>query len=382
MNIIKRYRDTNGKTVKYELEKDGWHKEFSVDEARKEANNIDNAVLLSNGEFRAKKGCHIDTVDNPSSLDVQRVVHEIVPVNNEIEKVKDEPFRGFNYYGKGYINICKKIRRYAYEGKFVVEEDKENEDLFNLIKACGDDVNSFVRGYLSVIQPYSLGKYTDKENHTIRNVWFTDIGYRTRLVIKINEAVKSTPMIISFQESKHKGMSIAGRADFSNKKCAVIIENDTDYETVTSVRYTVQRGFIQKKIKSGTMDCVGNVALVKYSDIKDEFDTTMNLFFDQLQENFGSDIIKTTPVVVLRRDTGKLSFVSNGFDSPDIINFMLDLYSTYMDAKSRKIIADMTEGLLEEISVERKDSIREAVESNFRGHNTNELCNVIKRMLR
>lgn len=157
MEIIKRHKNLVGDTVGYTVSNNGQQYYRSKQDIINIAWAIDNAELLSNNEFRAKKGCHIDTVMDTGSLSVQHTKN----LSNEIKSKEIEP----EYYGKEFINICRKIRKYAADGKIIVSTDKHtsnegrNIHLFKLIEACGLSIEDFVRGYLSVIQPYALEKF-------------------------------------------------------------------------------------------------------------------------------------------------------------------------------------------------------------------------------
>jgi len=65
------------------------------------------------------------------------------------------------------INICKKIRKLAKLDRMTLDisehQDSRNTHLFRFLDYCGVDKESFVKSYLSNLQPYMLSRNTEQE---------------------------------------------------------------------------------------------------------------------------------------------------------------------------------------------------------------------------
>lgn len=176
MQILKRYKDTNGNTIGYDISAEGKVGRVSLEEALALQKFIDNAFVTSGEEYRAKSGYSIDT----------EVLHRnqliVRPAVKPAEKPKS-PNMHFDYHGKDFILICRKLRRYAQDNNFVVDMSKHkpnygrNTHLFKLIEACGLDVHDFIQNYLYNIQPYSLSKFQSTKQPTCRSMWVSYMEY-------------------------------------------------------------------------------------------------------------------------------------------------------------------------------------------------------------
>ena len=380
MKIISRHKDSQGKTIGYTIDNNGNKKYFNADFVIANYDKITNAYILSNGEFRANSGESIETVVDTRNLLIHRNITS--PVNH----VDGKAIGTIDFYGKEYINACKRIRKYAVEGKLkIITEKREANDgknthLFALIEACGVNLKPFIKGYLSVIQPYSLTKFQESKKLESGNVWLCDIGYKISMVIKLKETNPNTPMIISFHESNIHSNNTAGQKDFSDKLCAVIVDKAVELHNGYGVDYTVQRGFIRYNVHSSTNYYSKDVALVNYKDIKNIFDDTITLAFEQLQINYG-ELEEEAPVVISRKDTGKLSFMSIGFATANNVYLMLDLYSQYTDSKSRAVILEITNNIIDEMPLLKQKELKKALEDKFGDKYNNKLYGVIQNLI-
>ena len=356
MRIERRYKDNNGKTIGYDVSENNKFKYIENIVAIHMAEFIDNAVLMKNKEFRAKKGYNIDTI----------IVH-----NTELSVRKlDSNFKSelnIDYYGKDYINICRRLRRYAEQNKIEVSMNKHkanggrNTHLFKMIKACDIDVDKFITQYIYNIQPYSLSRFQGSRNISKDNIWISDTGYGVELVIKVNESNKDKPVIVSFHESNIEANFNIGAKEFNNKPCAVIIEKAEQRPNCIGVDYVVQRGFIAYKIHSITQYCNKDVALVKYIDIQNMFSDTIASIIEKLQETYEVSNDGSIPLSVERVAINKISFMSFGFATVNNISLLIDMFSQLTDKNSRKAISEIAISMLAEVSSDRLKTIQTAL---------------------
>ncbi len=380
MEIVKRHKDSNNRVIGYTVRDNNIEKYLNANVVQALFGQITNATILPNGEYRANKGCSIETViDTKNLLSIQNPA--------TLATVHDTTMDNIEYYGKDFINACKRIRKYAFEGKLSISKDTHeanngaNVHLFKLIEACGIGLEDFIKGYLSVIQPYSLSKFQGSKKLESGNTWLADIGYKIIMVIKIRETNKEKPMVVSFHESNIHGNFTSGQKIFSDKPCAVLVDKVTQLINGYSVDYTVQRGFIRYNINSATALYNNGVALVKFHDIKEVFDNTMQLMFEQLQQNYIDAENSEAPVVIKRTDTGKLSFMSIGFATVNNVYLLLDLFAQYTDFKSRSILVEMTNNLIEEMPLNKKEELKIALEHKFGSNYNNKLYGVIQTLI-
>ena len=370
------YTISNGRTTGY----------IDVDAAKMWSDEIDNAILLDNGDFRAKKGKHIEIVEETG---LGRIYNK--NKLNIVNKQQGNKNKYNVYYGKDYINICRNIRKYALSDNIEIDtrphrsNDGNNVHLFNLIKACGLELKEFVCGYLSVLQPYTLSAFQkSKQGNQVNareNIWVSDLGYRIAMVIKINVSDKEKPIIVSFHESNISSKYTSGVVHIpKDGKCAVIVDKVEDAGLGYSVEYSIQRGFIRYTIQSCTTQVNKDIALVDYNEIKSKLDNSMNNIFIKIRDTYlGRSNSNKVLVLGDDKDGSKLSFMSIGFASVNNICLMVDLYSQYTDASSRTVLVDMCFRMLSEIRIERIEEIRHALKTRY-GSSNNGLYRSIMQM--
>lgn len=379
MIIKARIKDGEGNTVAYDIMNGTEVARLNKDVVIGLFNQITNARLMPNGEFRANKGCCIDTIINKTALAIRE------------NKVQEHAIGGnirINFFGKEFINICRKIRRYARQGKVRLDENKHrannglNLHLFDLIDACGINHKKFITQYLSNIQPYCL-EWFNKKDMPSEQMWLCDMGYKIKLVIKIDDSDKNKPLIVSFHESNKLNKYRTNTSNnLKSMKCAVIV----DYSEQTKsneylVKYCVQRGFIvHSSITSFTHYLCNDVALVDYNDIKNRFDKTLNDMLILISNTYYNDASTLGALNVMEVDSDKLSFMSNGFATVNNIYFLIDMYSQYTDTNSRMALADVTLGIISELSNTRREEIKIALLNKFPKNYSNKLLDVIRNM--
>ena len=305
---------------------------------------ITNAVLLRDGsDYMGRDGVIIETIQNETRHST--IVHK----KQEIAKVNNSSYTG-DYYGQQFINVCRNLRKYARSGNVVVDMSSHksnggnNTHLFRLIEACGVSVRELVVGYLSVIQPYSLQLFQGKKDIDRRiNIWVIDIGYGIKLVIKLNHSNENKPVIVSFHESNilHGRSSSVGGVDFSDKPCAVLIDNYSSSPKGFIVSYIVQRGFVRRVIRSRALGLSNDVAIVNYVDISTCFNCVLDNILSNLYTSYTESLIDINSFSMKKFNSSAISFMSWGFEIANNLCYLIDLYALCRDAEQRVALIDL-----------------------------------------
>lgn len=380
MEIIKRHKNVNGDTIGYTVRNNGKETYLNKQVVVSMFGTITNAHLIKNGEFRANDGERIETVVDNANLSIKQQSKLTINKGVQIDS-------NLNYYGSEFINISKKIRKYAIDNKLEIDERKHksnngnNTHLFRLINACGISVKSFIRGYLSVLQPYSLSKFQRSKELGKSNIWLSDMGYGFALVIKINDSDKNKPLVVSFHESNIHGSFTSGAKDFSDKLCAVLINEVSEIQDKRyKVKYTIQRGFLRYTCDSITNYYNNGVALVDYRDISSIFDRVIESIFNNIMDTYKDDNIEDVPALTLGTNTfSHLSFMSLGFNTVNNICLLIDLYSQYTDTRSRVVIIGLTQNILYEVPDYKLIETKSALNDKYI-NSSNKLYLAIKEM--
>lgn len=374
-NILKRIKDSNGVVKKYEIQSIDTGKTSIIDSntAISLHNRILNASLTKNMEYKANTGSKILTEVEMSNL-------LPTPQPSQLSQVRSDV--AFDYYGREFIKTCRLIRKSAISGKIIIDKKphKSNEGrnihLFKLIDACGITVEDFVKGYLSVLQPYSL-EYFQKyfKEATKEDTWIVDIGYRVKLVIKLKN-LRSTQdtIVVSFHESNIKGGNSLGRRDFSDKPCAVFINKlNTIEQDYYPVDFVVQRGFLRYNIRSFTKYVNKDIALINYSDIESRYALSLGSILARLNDMYYSDNSRSIQPILDLINIKEISFMSFGYCDVNNLSYLIDIYSQVHSNSERSVIVDIATNLVDEIPYERQLEIKEGLISKY-GVGNNKLC--------
>ena len=107
------------------------------------------------------------------------------------------------------INVCKKIRQLAQLDRISLDisehQDVRNTHLFKYLDYCGVDKETFVKNYLSNLQPYMLLRNTEQEKSD-NTICVLDNIYRISLYIKLDTTF-GNKMIVSFHEDHKRGVA-------------------------------------------------------------------------------------------------------------------------------------------------------------------------------
>ena len=357
-----RYKNSFGVVTSYGVVTDKGLERWAVNKVL-QGGKFSNAIVLSDGSVRAKRGSHIDTLIDKQELTVR---------HPKVMSIKGRQNVG-TYSGEHYISVCKKIRLCACSDNIKIDltahksNEGRNVHLFSLIEACGISVRDFIRGYLSVLQPCFLEDYWATEQDKTQT-WICDIGYMTSILIKIHNMDGDSPIVISFHESNSKGRSRKRHTELQGTRCAVIV--DGVKEVINKgyhINFTLQKGFLRYNLEADTLYYNKGVALIPYELMSDHLDSAMRLRLQQMAvsyygEDSNADIYYNTTVPTRFDD---LSFLSYGFSTTNNICMLLDLFSKTTDVRSRVAIIDLSCKLLMESSLIKRQEIISALKVKY-----------------
>lgn len=386
ITILERHKNSSGDVTSYLIHGDSDNKQrlIPVDALVYFKYSVKNAdYVYSANDFRAKKGYRIKTIIGTKNLLIStnsKPKTENISISNSL--MENNILNTVDFYGKQYINICRKIRRLALEGKIKLDKaltihasnSGYNTHLFKLIEASVVNVEQFIKGYLSRIQPYTLrGFQGSKEKEGA--IWISDVGYKISLVIKLKKHLNNEYMLVYFHEGgivkTQKGIVVQdlGGYDFSDKLCAVL-DPEVKYASynIYNVAYTVQRGFMTRTIESESNMCTKNgVALVKYEDIRDDFQAEIDILTQRLVDMHGGNVHNNTSV---RIDVKHVSIISYGYKEANFLSLLIDIYAkNSSDRKIKMMLVQIAESVLEETDKQTLEAIAYGLADKF-GRNT------------
>lgn len=272
------------------------------------------------------------------------------------------------YYGMEYLNICRSIRMWAREGRLVVEQRRhkgnqgKNLDLFAMLDLLQVTPQDFVVQYLSNLQPYALGKFEKgKASGIVGAVWLKELDYSVAMVIKIDVKDKSRPLVVSFHEGNVGGRYTSGKQDFdAGMKCAVFISDVQQKEqSVFSVSYVVQRGFLRHNIMSDTSYVMKDVALVDYSDIKGSVSREISMLYSYICDKY---MQLQRRVTLSAQD---VSFVGRGYTYISNIVLLIDMFAVIKDISERAVMLDVVRGIVASLTVDIRGKVRDALVARY-----------------
>lgn len=326
-----------------------------------------NATHIVGHGFKANNGSRIKVVTRSELAPVKKY-------DRGISKVSDGTFPN-DYYGREFLNMCRRVRELARQNKIKIDSvfnrhssnAGNNLHLFKLIESCGGEVENFLRGYLSVLQPYSLD-YFQRETYKGTNmICVQDMGYRVALLIKLEKLHNQEYVLVSFHENNivrnGKVVQGLGDRDFSNKLCAVLVDASAPsslHPGYVDCSFIIQRGFVRQSIDVTIPEghFVKNMALVSYDIIKTKYQDLMTSLLNELQSTYllvNNETSENDGVITLG---GKgVSFLSYGYTVTNNVCLLLDCF-VLLDKSHRAVILELTHNLLSTMPQETLDELK------------------------
>lgn len=237
------------------------------------------------------------------------------------------------------IKVCKKIRSLAQLDRVVLDSSTHrsglNQHLFDYIEYCGLDTLTFIKGYLSNLQPYMIQRRKDQEAFS-SFVCVIDNLYKISVYIKM-DTKQFEEIIISFHEDNKRGIARPNRIQgYSNTQYVPIfadsilskIENENKYV----LKVIAQRGLLTLPLEIAGFQCK-DIFVVNRKSIDALFLSYCN---DYIKELYTSDLDLDYDKIEVFSVLQQLSFTSYGKDTFSSISILIDSLCAQPDYISKQ----------------------------------------------
>ena len=292
--------------------------------------------LISKGEAAC------DVLDD-GTIDTRNMIVYESDDEDIIEEYDDE----FNIVDMELVNVCAKIRKLAKLERLEVQEEEHtsnnalNTHLFNYLRYCGKDIKTYIKEYLSNLQPYMLQRRKDQEPDK-QFLCVLDTIYRVSIYIKIYQK-QFEELVVSFHEDNRRG--IAKTNDLITKERItekVFVFADSE-QSRSGNKYGITI-FSQRGVLILPIELVGykyrNGYIVNRRDIDNQFLSYCN---DYIKDLYCSDLNLDFDSVSVFSMLQQISFTSYGRDTFSGISLLIDSVSVQKDALSRGVAISMLE---------------------------------------
>lgn len=240
------------------------------------------------------------------------------------------------------IAVCNKIRRIAQLDRVTINMDTHrsgvNKHLFDYIEYCGLDVLTFVKQYLSNLQPYMIERRKDQEK-VQSFICVIDNLYRVSVYIKVDQK-QFSEIIVSFHESSVRGIVKSNIFKVDNRKYVPVfadsIISQVSGENKYIVKVMVQRGLKVLPLDIAAMKCK-DIFVVPLDAINQQFVSYCN---DYIRDLYTSDLKLDFDKIEVFSMLQQISFTSYGNDTFSSISLLIDNLNIQSDQFSRAA-ADM-----------------------------------------
>lgn len=269
------------------------------------------------------------------------------------------------------VNVCLKIRKLAKLDRLEVQEDEHssnnglNTHLFNYLRYCEKDIKTFVKDYLSNLQPYMLQRRKDQEPDN-QYICVLDNIYRVSIYIKIYKK-QFEELVVSFHESNIRG--VAKTNDLITKEKLqdkVFVFADSELSKSRD-KYGI-KVFIQRGVLILPIDLVGykykSGYIVNRSDIDNQFISYCN---DYIKDLYISDLDLDFDSISIFSMLQQISFTSYGRDTFSSISLLIDNVSIQKDRISKDVAISMLEIFVSslKLSYEQRDELFDLINEKY-----------------
>lgn len=225
------------------------------------------------------------------------------------------------------IKSCSKIRALAKLDRVTLDTSTHrsglNKHLFDYIDYCGLDTLTFIKNYLSNLQPYMIERRKDQEPNK-SFICIIDNLYKVSVYIKV-DTKQFEEIIVSFHEDNKRDIAKSNKLQIysGNKYVPVFadsilskVENENKYV----VKVLVQRGLLVLPLEIAGFKCK-DIFVVNKKSIDTLFISYCN---DYIKELYTSDLELDYDKIEVFSVLQQLSFTSYGRDTFSSISILID----------------------------------------------------------
>lgn len=236
------------------------------------------------------------------------------------------------------IAVCEKLRRLATLDRIKIDETVHrsglNKHLFDYIEYCGLDLLTFIKEYLSNLQPYMIERRKDQEysRHTICVI---DNLYRVSVYIKVDNT-QFEELIVSFHEDNIRGVAKTNSLMKNDTQKYVPIFADRVLSQVSSENKYIVKGLFQRGLKVLPVELPAikceDVFVVEKKAIDLQFLSYCNDYIKDLYtSNLDIDFSKIEVFSILQQ----ISFTSYGKNTFSSVSLLIDSLCVQHDFVSK-----------------------------------------------
>ncbi|MCM1223890.1 MAG: hypothetical protein NC548_56500 [Lachnospiraceae bacterium] len=282
------------------------------------------------------------------------------------------------------IKVCKQLRNLAKLDRLAIDESEHrsglNKHLFDYIEYCGLDVLTFVKKYLSNIQPYMIQRRKDQEPlKSYRCV--IDNLYRISVYIKA-DTTQFEEVVISFHEDNIRGVAKSNKLQINQSRYVPIfadsilgkVENENRY----IVKVIAQRGLMELPLEIAGFKCK-DIFVINRSAIDMQFVSYCNDYIKDLYtSNLNLDFDKIEVFSVLQQ----LSFTSYGKDTFSSISLLIDSFTIQSDCNSKSAadfaLVTFVQNL--KLTQEQQDDLKQLLDTKYRVSDITSISLILQRI--
>lgn len=237
------------------------------------------------------------------------------------------------------IKVCRKLRALARLDRITLDTSTHrsglNQHLFEYIEYCGLDTLTFVKTYLSNLQPYMIQRRKDQESLK-SYLCVIDNLYKVSVYIKA-DTKQFEEIIISFHEDNKRGVAKSNKIQLYSRNQYVPIFADSVLSKVADenryvVKVMAQRGLLELPLEVVGFKCQ-DIFIVNRTSIDALFLSYCN---DYIKELYTSDLNLDFDRIEVFSVLQQLSFTSYGKDTFSSISILIDSLCAQSDYISRQ----------------------------------------------
>lgn len=237
------------------------------------------------------------------------------------------------------IKVCRKLRALARLDRITLDSPTHgsglNQHLFEYIEYCGLDTLTFVKTYLSNLQPYMIQRRKDQESLK-SYLCVIDNLYKVSVYIKA-DTKQFEEIIVSFHEDNKRGVAKSNKIQIYSRNQYVPIFADSILSKVADenryvVKVMAQRGLLELPLEVVGFKCQ-DIFIVNRTSIDALFLSYCN---DYIKELYTSDLNLDFDKIEVFSVLQQLSFTSYGKDTFSSISILIDSLCAQPDYISRQ----------------------------------------------